>query len=65
MKRPDNAHEERFYIEDSVHGRIYFTDEQQFLPPNWEPRLDSWDYLRELMDLFPERFRGCRIQEKA
>jgi hypothetical protein len=60
----------RSMVEDStiVHmgnGFNYDPIERRFFSPNWEVMLNTYDYLRELMDEDPERFEGCQIVKQT
>ena len=42
-------------------GASYCPTERQFFNMRWTPTLHCYDYLRELMDCEPDKFKGCQI----
>lgn len=61
----------RSMVEDSaiIHmatGASYDPIERQFFNSRWQPTLNTYDYLREVMDCEPDKFKGCQIvQQKS
>ena len=55
---------ETFYIENQ-YGENYHPIEGKWMGPNWMPELDSRDYLESLMNIYPEKFKGCKIVDTS
>lgn len=43
----------------------YDTNDQRFYEGNWERTQDSKSYLEGLITNYPEKFRGCEIQNNS
>lgn len=56
--------EARFYIENQ-YGEWYSTIEGKWIGPEWEPTLETKEYLDGVISNSPFYFEGCTIVEKA
>jgi hypothetical protein len=55
------TNEKQGYIERIADGYTYDTTEMNFFSPKWEARTDSVSFLKNLIEMYPEKFDGCRI----
>jgi hypothetical protein len=57
------TNEKQGYIERIADGHTYDTMEDRFFALKWDARMDDVSYLRDLIGMYPDKFRGCRIVE--